>query len=118
MIAYGRLGDNNMSDLIRLADSYNHNQGLKDLKTQSPDRWDVVLKHVSEQMQSPLTISHLWRPRLMKRKTDSRMKNIASTVWTAVRTRPGTSFFNYLLEKHAQEEEKRILTKDERSIEC
>lgn len=106
-----------MNDLIRLAGNYNHNQGLKVLKAQSPDRWDVVLKHVSEQMQSPLTLSHLWRPNLMKRKTDTKMKNIANTVWTAVRTRPGTNFYNYLLEKHAQEEEKRIPTNNLRSTE-
>ena len=108
-----------MNDLIRLADNYNDNQRLKDSTIQSPDRWDVVLKRISEQMRSPLTMLHLWRrPNLMKRESDPKMKNIANTVWTAVRTRPGTNFFNYLLEKHAQEEKKCIPINDLSTTEC
>ena len=106
-----------MNDLIRLADDYNSNQRLKDLNMQSPDRWDVALKQISEQMQSPLTMSRLRRPNLMERKTDTKMKNIAATVWTAVRTRSGTDFYNSLLKKNAQEEEKWIPANDLRNAE-
>ena len=92
-----------MNDLIRLADNYNDNQKLKNLNFQSPDRWDAALAHISEEMQSPSTLSHLWQPNLVNRKTDTKMKNIAATVRTAVRTRPGTDFYKYLIEKIAQE---------------
>ena len=104
-----------MGDLIRLADNYNDNQRLKNMELQSPDRWDVALKHISEQMQSPLTISRSWRHNMTRRGKDTKMKNIAATVMTAARTRPGTRFYNSLLEKNAHEEKQIMPASDLRS---
>ena len=108
MLAYGNLRDNNTNDLLRLADNYNANQRLKNLETQSPDQWDVLLEHISKQMRVPLTMSHLWQPKFTRRNPNTKMERIAATAWTAVRTRPGTSFYNYLLEKKAQEKQDSI----------
>ena len=102
LIAYAGMRDNNMNDLIRLADEYNKNQASTPSSATNIGRWDAALKHVSEQIHHPPGLSQLIRHDCCSaRKPRADLHRIIAAVRTATRTREGTDFYKHLVEMDA-----------------
>lgn len=100
IVAYGGREEYRMSELTRPASTYNENQRMQPLKSQTSDRWDSALKEISKQMHSCK-----WMTRFglydypFSNLPRTRLQRIVADVRTAVRIRRGMFFWKDLLKQ-------------------
>ena len=99
-----------MGDLLRVAHTYNDNQNLKPAIPDAPDRWNLVLKSISQQMRYPPTMSQIvLRGLPIPGTSRTKLHRFTSDVMLAVRAHKGTVFYESLLKKNAAVEAKALI---------